>query len=185
MAKKKPNYKLRRNLAKAFLVLIIIIPIILINRVKLAHLPLYLSNTKYTDIIDAMFEIKYTGSEAKNTLNYLKEKKKINDNTDDYILKLYNKGYSKNTIDYLIKNLNKSQITDFLDKKYSKDFEEYIKLDLFKYSKYNRYIKYQEKHKDLSLEDIVIRIELNMDKTYYEDSEFIKNPDEITTLANK
>ena len=95
MAKKKPNYKLRRNLAKAFLVLIIIIPIILINRVKLAHLPLYLSNTKYTDVIDAMFEIKYTDSEAKNTLNYLKEKKKINDNTDDYILKLYDKGYSK------------------------------------------------------------------------------------------
>ena len=71
MAKKKPNYKFRRNLAKAFLVLIIIIPIILINRVKLAHLPLYLSNTKYTDIIDAMFEVQYTGSEAKNTLNYL------------------------------------------------------------------------------------------------------------------
>ena len=185
MAKKKPNYKFRRNLAKAFLVLIIIIPIVLINRVKLAHLPLYLSNTKYTDIIDAMFEVQYTGSEARNTLNYLKEKKKINDNTDDYILKLYDKGYNKNTIDYLIRNLNKSQITDFLDKKYSKDFEEYIKLDLFKYSKYNRYIKYQEKHKDLSLEDVVIRIELNMDKTYYEDSEFIKNPDEITTLANK
>ena len=185
MAKKKPNYKLRRNLAKAFLVLIIIIPIVLINRVKLTHLPLYLSNTKYTDVIDAMFEVKYTGSEAKNTLNYLKEKKKINDNTDDYILKLYDKGYSKNTIDYLIRNLNKSQITNFLDKKYSKDFEEYIKLDLFKYSKYNRYIKYQEKHKDLSLEDVVIRIELNMDKTYYEDSEFIKNPDEITTLSNK
>ena len=36
-------------------------------------------------------------------------------------------------------------------KKYSKDFEEYIKLDLFKYSKYNRYLKYQEKHKNLSL----------------------------------
>ena len=69
MAKKKPNYKLRRNLAKAFLVLIIIIPIVLINRVKLAHLPLYLSNTKYTDVIDAMFEVKYTGSEVKNTLN--------------------------------------------------------------------------------------------------------------------
>ena len=68
-----------------------------------------------------MFEIKYTGSEAKNTLNYLKEKKKINDNTDDYILKLNTKGYSKNTIDYLIRNLNKSQITDFLDKKYNKD----------------------------------------------------------------
>ena len=119
MAKKKPNYKLRRNLAKAFLVLIIIIPIVLINRVKLAHLPLYLSNTKYTDVIDAMFEVKYTGSEAKSTLNYLKEKKKINDNTDDYILKLYDKGYNKNTIDYLIRNLNKSQITDFLDKKYS------------------------------------------------------------------
>ena len=87
MAKKKPNYKFRRNLAKAFLVLIIIIPIVLINRVKLAHLPLYLSNTKYTDIIDAMFEVQYTGSEAKNTLNYLKEKKKITHNFLTFLIK--------------------------------------------------------------------------------------------------
>lgn len=185
MAKKKPNYKLRRNVAKGILVLIILIPIILINKTKIMHLPLYLSNTKYSDIIDAMFDVKYTGAEAKNTINYLKKTKKINDNTDDYILKLNTIGYNKNTIDYILRNLNKSEITDFIDKKYNKDFEKYIKLELFKYSKYNRYTKYQAKHKDLSLEDVVIRIELNMDKTYYEDSEFIKNPDEITTLANK
>lgn len=185
MHRKKPNYKLRRNVAKVILVLIIVIPIIIINRVKIAHLPLYLSNKEYVNVIDSMFSVDYTSDEVKNTINYLKENKKINDNTDDYILKLNAKGYSKDTIDYVIRNLNKKQITDFLDKKYSKDFEKYIKLELFKYSHYKRYENYKLKHKKLSLEDVVIRVELNMDKTYYEDSEFIKNPDDITALANK
>ena len=75
MAKKKPNYKLRRNLAKTFLVLIIIIPIVLINRVKLAHLPLYLSNTKYTDVIDAVevFVDRY------HTNQFIKEMKELDE----------------------------------------------------------------------------------------------------------
>lgn len=183
--KRKPNYKLRRDIAKIILILIIIIPIFLINKTKILNFPLYISNLKYTGIIDSFFEASYTKEEIKSTLKYLKEKKKINDNTEDYILELNNKGYTKTTIDYVIKNLNKEQITEFLSKKYNKDYEEYIKNDIFVYSKFDRYLDYQKKNKKLSIDEVIFRVELNLDKTYYEDSEFVKNPNDITVLTNK
>lgn len=185
MKKKKPNYKLRRKIAKILFILIILTPILIINKTKIINAELYITNFKYSNVIDAMFEIKYDKKEAKNTLNYLKKKKKLNDDIANYIIKLNDLGYNKKSIDYIIRNLNKSQITEFLSKKYNKDFKEYIKLDLFKYKNYERYLSYQKKHKDLSLDEIVFRIELNLDKTYYEDSTIIKNPEDITVLTNK
>ncbi|MBP3635723.1 MAG: M15 family metallopeptidase [Bacilli bacterium] len=183
--RKKPNYKLRRDIAKAMLVVIILIPILIINKTKIFNFPLYISNIKYSGIIDSLFEANYKYSEAKNTLNYLKENKKISDDTKDYILKLNSKGYNKTTIDYLLRNLSDGELTEFLSKKYNKDYEEYIKLDLFDYSKFDRYLTYQKENKNLSIDDIVTRIELNLDKTYYEDSIEIKNPNDITILTNK
>lgn len=185
MAKKKPNYKLRRNLAKFFLILIILIPIILINKTKILNAPLYMSNYKYAKILDAMFEIEYTNNEARDTLNYLIKEKKISNHTSNYILKINNMGYSNNVVNYVVKNLNKDQTTDFLSRKYNKDFEKYIKCQLFDYKHYDRYLKYQKKHDKLSIDDIVTRIALNMDMVHYEDSEFIKDPNRIDTLANK
>lgn len=185
MKKKKPNYKFRRNMAKIIIILIILIPIILINRTKILNAPLYIMNIKYANVLDSMFEINYKNEEAKSTINYLKKNDKINDNTSNYILKIHNLGYSNKAVDYIIRNLNKSQITDFLSRKYNKDFEEYIKCDLFNYKKYDRYLEYGEKNKDLNIDEIVTRIELNLDKTYYDDSILIKNPDSIDTLANK
>lgn len=183
--KRKPNYKLRRNIAKLILVLIILIPIIIINKTKILNLTVYVPNIKYSHVIDSMFEVGYTKDEVNDTLEYLKKKNKLNDETKNYILKLDSKGYSKNTIDYLIRNINKTQMTEFLARKYNKDYEIYIKHNLFDYSKFERYLAYQKKHKDLSIDQIVYRIELNLDKTYYEDSTMIKNPDDITVLTNK
>lgn len=185
MKRKKPNYKLRRTAAKIILVLIILIPIFLINKTKILHAPLYITNIKYTHVIDSMYEIDFSTKEIKNTLNYLKTKNKITDKTPDYILKIHNLGYSNDVVDYVIKNLSKTQITNFLSRKYNKDFEEYIKLDLFTYKKYDRYLNYQNNNKSLSIDDIVTRIELNLDKTYYEDSTVVKNPNDITVLTNK
>lgn len=183
--RKKPNYKLRRNVAKVILVLIILIPIIIINKTKIVNFPLYISNIKYSNVIDSFFEANYTNDEIRDTLEYLKKKKKINDNTENYILELNNKGYNKETIDYVVRNLNKEQITKFLTNKYNKDYEEYFKNELFNYSKLDRYLDYQKENKDLSIDEVVFRIELNLDKEYYEDSEFVKNPDDITVLTNK
>ena len=183
--KKKPNYKLRRNIAKIFIVLLILIPILIINRTKILNLTVYIPNMKYSNVIDSMFEVGYNKDEVESTINYLKEKKKINTETRNYILKLDSKGYKKYTIDYLIRNINKTQMTEFLAKKYNKDYETYIKNDLFKYSKFDRYLAYQKKHKDLTVDQVVFRIELNLDKPYYEDSKMVKNPDDITVLTNK
>jgi D-alanyl-D-alanine carboxypeptidase len=185
MKKKKPNYKLRRKIAKMLLIIIILIPIIIINRIKIINATLYITNIKYSNVIDAMFEVDYTKKEAKSTLDYLKSKNKITDNTANYIIKLNDLGYKKSTIDYVIRNLNKNQMTDFLSQKYSKDFEKYITLDLFKYKKYDRYLAYQKEHEDLSLDEVVYRVELNLDKEYYDDSTIVENPDDITVLTNK
>ena len=86
--KKKPNYALRRKMAKIILVLIVLIPIIIINRVKILNLTFYIPNMKYSDIIDALFDINYNKDEAKILLNKLKKENKTNDKTADYILKL-------------------------------------------------------------------------------------------------
>ena len=56
--RKKPNYKLRRNIAKAIIVLIILIPIVIANRVKILNLTVYIPNMKYSKVIDAFFEVK-------------------------------------------------------------------------------------------------------------------------------
>ena len=183
--KKKPNYKLRRKIALYILIVIILIPILIANRVKIMNLTLYIPNIKYSSVLNSMFEIGYTKDEAKSTINSLKEKNKINKNTTNYILKVHDLGYSNDVVDYVIRNLNKDQMTDFLARKYNKDFEKYIKNNLFDYKNYDRYIKYHKKHKKLKLDDVVTRIALNLDKTYYDDSVLIKNPDEITVLANK
>ena len=185
MKKKKPNYKLRRTIAKIIIVLIILIPIIIINKTKIMNFSLYIHNMQYSDLIDTFFDIDYTKEETESTLKYLKKESKISDDTKDYLLKLDSKGYSKSTIDYLIRNLNKTQLTEFLAKKYDKDYEEYIENDLFKYSNFERYLSYQKKHKDLSIDEVIYRIELNLDKTYYEDAELVKNPNDITVLTNK
>lgn len=185
MKKRKPNYKLRRDIAKFIIVFLILLPIIIINRVKIMNLSLYIPNMKYSNVIDALFEEKYTKDEAEKILNYLKDNKKITDNTHNYIIKLSDKGYNKNTINFILKNMTPKEITAMLSKEYDKDFEEYITLDLFDYNKYKRYVSYQEKHNDLKLDDIVTRVELNLDKDYYEDTKKIKNPDDIIVLVNK
>ena len=185
MEKKKPNYKLRRNIAKIVIVLLILIPILIINKTKILNLTIYIPNMKYSKTIDSMFEVGFNKEEVQSIIDYLKEKNKINDKTRDYILKLYSKGYNKDTINYLIRNISNKEMIEFLAKKYNKDYEKLFKHNLFNYSKFDRYLAYQKKHKDFTIDQIVYRVELNLDKTYYEDSTLVKNPDDITILTNK
>ena len=184
MKKKKPNYKLRRNVAKIVLIMLIIIPIIIINRVKIINLTVYLPNMKYSKVIDSMFKVGYDKDEVKTLLNTLKKDNKINDNTKDYILKLHDIGYSKKSISYLLDNLKKNELTEFLNRKLIDNFDSYITNNLFKFSKLDRYLKYKQKKK-LTVDQAIYRVELNLDKEYYTDSTIIKNPNDITVLTNK
>ena len=57
--------------------LIIIIPIFLINKTKILHAPLYISNIKYAGVIDSLYSTNYNTKEIKDLINDLKNKKKI------------------------------------------------------------------------------------------------------------
>lgn len=185
MKRKKPNYKLRRNVAKIIIVLIILLPIIIINKTKILHAPIYLQNMKYSKLISSFFSANYTNDETKDILEKLKKEKIIDKVNTNYISALNDKGYNHNTINFVITNFSKTEMTKMLNKKYDKDFEEYITLDFFKYSKYNRYVSYQKDHPSLSLDDVVVRVELNLDKDPYEDATEEKNPNSLDALVNK
>ena len=185
MKRKKPNYKLRRRIAKIVLIMIIILPIIIINKTKIAHAPVYLSNMKYSNIIDSFFNIGYSTDETKDILEKLKKQKKIDKINTNYIVALAEKGYNHNSINYIILNFTKIETTKILNKKYDADFEEYITLDFFDYTKYNRYKNFQKTHSSLSLDDIVTQVELNVDKDPYDGIAEEKNPDSVTALVNK
>ncbi len=183
--RKKPNYKLRRNIAKVVIVILILLPILLINKTKILHAPVYLQNMKYTKMIDAFFNADYSTDETKDILEKLKKEKIIDKIDENYIAALSDKGYNHNTINFIILNMNKTEIAKMLNKKHDKDLEEYITIDLFDYSKYKRYVDYQKLNPKLSLDDIVTRVALNLDKDPYEDAVEEKDPNSLTALVNK
>lgn len=185
MKKKKPNYKLRRNIAKAFLVLIILIPIFMINKTKIMHAPLYISNSKYSEILDAFFQINYDTKETKDILDKLKTSKVIDKVDSNYIVELNDKGYSHKSINFMLLNLTKSDLKKMINKKIDKDFDKYISLDLFKWKNYSRYKKYQTKYPKLTIDEIVTRVELNLDYDQYEETVEEKDPNSLTALVNK
>ena len=183
--RKKPNYKLRRTIAKIIIVLLILIPIFLINKDKILNAPLYWQYRKNTNMINAFFTSNYTPEETKAILNKLEKDKLLDKVKPDMIIELHEKGYSNNTINYLIVNLNKTEISKILSKKYNRDLEEYVTIENFDYSKYDRYVDYQKQNKDLNLDNVVTQIELNLDMEPYEEVEEEKNPDSLTALVNK
>ena len=183
--RKRPNYALRRKVAVFILIMIVLLPIIIINRVKILNLHAYVPYMKYSKVVDALFESDYSKDEVVDLMEYLKNNEKITEDTQNYILKLHSKGYNKNTINFVLKNLEKKEITSLLSKSHDKDFEKYITFDLFNYNHYKRYVEFQEEHDSLKLKDVVTRVELNLDKDYYEDTKKEKYPNSITCLVNK
>jgi hypothetical protein len=161
--KKKPNYRLRRIVALIILLLLIIIPILIANRKNISHIPTKIKYGEYKDIVNSLYKVDLSNNEVRDMIETLKKEKKINEIRNDYILSLKDKGYSKDTIIFLLKNLSKTEMTKLLNKEYDEDLEEYIQIDGFDYSKYDRYIAYQKKNKNVNKEDIVLRIDLKID----------------------
>ena len=74
--KKKPNYKLRRLIARIIIIILILIPIIYFNRVKILHAPLYIKYHKNTDILKSLYKADYDNSEVNELMTSLIKKKK-------------------------------------------------------------------------------------------------------------
>ena len=183
--KKKPNYKLRRTIALIVIILLVLIPIIIINWTKISHIPTLYKYREYSNIVKSLYSVDFSNKEVQTIMEYSLKKNRLNEIRYDYIASLKDKGYSKDTIYYLLLHLSKTEMTRLLNKKYDKDLEEYIKIDMFDYSKYDRYKAYQEKNSNLKKEDIVLRIELKIDLDNYDDAEEEKNPDSLLAYVNK
>ena len=59
------------------------------------------------------------------------------------------------------------------------------KIDYFNYNYIDRYINYKENNKELSIEQIIKNVNMNLDKTHYEDKIPAKNLNKETILVNK
>ena len=59
------------------------------------------------------------------------------------------------------------------------------KIDYFNYNYIDRYLNYKENNKELSIEQIIKNVNMNLDKTHYEDKIPAKNLNEETILVNK
>lgn len=75
--------------------------------------------------------------------------------------------------------------TDSLKEKYSKLDNINQKLDFFIDGNIDRYISYKEKNSDLSLEQVIINVNIGLDNEYYTDVKPAINLDQYNVLVNK
>lgn len=185
MKKKKPNYKLRRLIARIIIILFFMVILLFAFRKQIIKIPLLIQNSNYKDIINTFFNNDYDYDEVKDIVNKLKKKKKISKIDKNMITALHDKGYKKETINFVLLNMSKTQIRKLLNKDFDLDLEKYLAINIFNFDNYYRYMEYKENHPDLSFEDVITRVELDLDKYDYEEPEKISNPDSYTTLVNK
>lgn len=183
--KKKPNYKLRRTIAKIVLVFIVLLIIVIINFNRILRIPIYIEYSNKYSYVKTFFEIGYSNEETKEALDELNKNKVFDKINENYIIELHNKGYKNKTINFILINFTKLEITKLLNKEYNKDLEGFLDVKLFNYDHYERYLDYQSDYKDLSLDEIVTRVELNLDKRPYDSPEEEKDPNSLTALVNK
>lgn len=118
---------------------------------------------KYSKTLDiAIFSTSYN----KDYISYYEKIKYYeNDNLIEYINKLAKEGLAINEINEL--------------------FENFISFKNFEINNAKRYIAYKNINPDLSKQDIVTRVNLNLDKPYYTDTKRVENQADMYALVNK
>ena len=180
--KRKPNYKLRRIIARVIIALLIIVPLVIIFRVKIINAPLYIKYHKNTDVLNALFDSKFERQEVKEFMPKL-EKKGMNSYTDDYIISLSNKGYKPKTIEYILLNFKMGDTKSLINSKYDKDLEKMLSNEFFDYKNYDRYINERSNNEDI--DRTILRVTLDLDKDNYSDTTEEENPNSLTAFINK
>ena len=183
--KKKPNYKLRRNVAKIVIVVLILLGIAFFNLDKIKRIPIYLEYSSHKDMVSSFFDSGYNLEETESIMKELTDSKKIDEINGNYIIELKEKGYKPNTISFIITHFNKLEIKKLLNKEYNKDLEELIEVDLFDFNNYQRYLDFKEENKDMPLNKVVLYVELDLDKYPYENPVEESDPNSLTALVNK
>ena len=123
-------------------------------------------NIPYSKTLDLVFKSKDFKKENFDVYKELPYRELKNYTKD--VNELVTKGYKTEEIKNIIKSATDDSIEDFLKRDYVKDINEYLAIDFSILGNYDRYIEYQ-KGNALDKEQIVLYVNLGLDKEQYED----------------
>ena len=157
----------------------------------------YIKDKKHSKTLEEAINSKYYESD------YIDDYYKVNYNKNDTFIKnvnsLLKKGYQTNEINSIFKKLNNDSINIILKYDYDMDLTNYLKLEYFKENNLDRYLafkfndnkfstsSYQDKFDEdnLTYEDIVTYVNVDLDKNYYDDAKEITDTNNLLILVNK
>ncbi len=153
-----------------------------VNKIENENLTNSLLNKKYSKTLDKIMQSNlYNKSYFNEYLKIVYSKKNgfINN-----INNLLNKGYNSKEINNIYKYLSDNNIKKLNSIEYQ-NINEYYKIKNFDIAKLNRYENYKKNNADLSLKDIVTKINIGLDQKHYTNVEEITNPSNLLVLVNK
>lgn len=178
MKKKKTKLSIKKIFI--FILLIILILIILLNLNKKSRLERIGYNKTEINIINNLSEDEintiYKYSYNKNLINVIKNENYNSDNLEEYI-KLLDKYDDTDFIIKYVNNYSNLKLDDITIK--------FIEQKYFISNFLDRYKKYLNNNKNLDYEEIVRRVNSNLDYTFYTDSIKADLSKEMLTLVNK
>ena len=100
------------------------------------------------------------------------------------ITKLFDKGYKANEINSIYNDFYSNK--DFILKcDYIKDLLKFKDFSYFKNDRLSRYLSYRKKHNNLSLENVITYVNMNLDYDFYTHTIYPKDPSNYNTMVNK
>jgi len=142
-------------------------------------------NNKYSKTL----EVALTSKEFdKNNLDiYLNVKYNNNKNITKQINSLESLGYDKNEVGKIYEKLDDEEIDFLINYTYIDNLKSYLDYEIFKVENLDRYINYKNKEEnaELSYKDIILNVNMDLDKEFYDNPKTIKNPDDLLVLVNK
>ena len=142
-------------------------------------------NNKYSKTL----EVALTSSDFKkeNLDIYLNTKYDNNINVAKQINSLVALGYTKDDIGTIYEKLEDEEIDFLTNYTYVDNLKSYLDYKIFKIENLDRYVEYKnrEENKELSYKDIVLKVNMNLDKPFYDNPKTIENPDDLLVLVNK
>lgn len=106
---------------------------------------------------------------------------------EEYIYKeeLLKLGYKIDEITKIETKLSNINVKNYLLNKKYDGITKYLDCSLFNIVNLERYIAFERKNKELSIDKIITYVEANLDQEFYTNINIIQNPNETTTLINK
>lgn len=118
---------------------------------------------------------------------YLSVKYNNSDNITKQINSLAYLGYNKNEIGKIYEKLEDEEIDFLTNYTYIDNLKSYLDYEIFKAENLDRYINYKNKEEnaDLSYKDIILKVNMDLDKEFYDNPKTIENTDDLLVLVNK